>query len=74
MSYLDDAVQEIQKSKSSGFYFIRNTDVVNLSTDIDAEKYVEKYYQENYRYSGPLHVVSEKFENGYRVMVMESKM
>lgn len=71
MSYLTESVHEIERKKGAGFYHIQETNVVSLTTCLDAEEYVERVYADKCGYTGPTHVVSSKVEDGYHVMVME---
>lgn len=71
MSYLTDAVHEVESKENASFYSVVDTDDVELNTVLDAHKLAERLYSKQYGYNGPFHTVAEPTEDGYRVIVME---
>lgn len=71
MTYLDDAVSEIEVRDSAAFLHVGETDVVDLSGRLDAGKYAERYYTQQSGYDGPFHTVIEELDDGYHAMIME---
>jgi len=73
MSYLTDAVTNIDTGEASLLH-VKNTEHVDLRTCLDAEKYAERLYRKNNKYSGPIHTISETVHDGYRVIVMQENL
>lgn len=71
MSYLTDAVHEIESKEGASFYSVIETEHVDLNTPLDAHDVAERMYRKTYNYTGYFHTVAEKTEDGYRVIVME---
>ena len=71
MSYLTDAVHEIESKEGSAFYHVSHTEHVNPSNPLEAHEYAERMYGRENRYNGAYHTVAQETEDGYYVMVME---
>lgn len=72
MSYLTEAVYEIESRDGSAYYHVTPTDTVDVRTKLDAHEYAQRRYNKSNKYNGALHIVADEKDDGsYYVMVME---